>query len=81
LRDFLPRAGSKRTERIYELAWSGKLRHFEGGSKRREVSFFAVFHPRFENDEVSEVIVSAIEITELKNPKSSYERRRIKLKY
>ena len=56
----------RRMVRLYNAAWAGKLRTLEGGSKRRGVRFLAVFHPRLEKGEVIEVIVSAMEITDLK---------------
>ena len=60
----------RRMTRLYNAAWAGKIRTLEGGSKRRGVKFLAVFHPRLEDGKVIEVIVSAMEITDLKNTES-----------
>ena len=60
----------RRMTRVYNAAWAGKIRTMEGGSKRRGVRFLAVFHLRREGDKVIEVIVSAMEITDLKNTES-----------
>lgn len=60
----------RRMTRIYNAGWAGKIRTLEGGSKRRGVKFLAVFHPRLEDGKVIEVIVSAMEVTDLKNTES-----------
>jgi len=57
----------RRMHRVYAAAWAGKIRSLEGGSKRRGVRFLALFHPRQENGVVTEVIVSAVEVTEFKD--------------
>ena len=66
LRELIPASLYRRMRRVYELGWAGKMRNFEGGDKRRGVWFLAIFHPRIENGVVTEVIVSAVEVTQLK---------------
>jgi len=61
----------RRMRRVYELAWAGKLRNFEGGRKRRGVWFLAIFHPRIENGVVTEVIVSGVEVSQLKQSQAA----------
>ncbi|GAB5560807.1 MAG: hypothetical protein SynsKO_24540 [Synoicihabitans sp.] len=61
----------RRMHRIYNAAWFGKIKTLEGGSKKRGVRFLAVFHPRMENGEIIEVIVSAMEVTDLKDTESA----------
>ena len=68
----------RRMHRIYNAAWAGKLRTLEGGSKKRGVRFLAVFHPRKENGLVTEVIVSAVEITELKETEAALRAAKMK---
>ena len=57
----------RRMLRVYQAGWAGKIKTLEGGSKRRGIRFLAVFHPRKENGVTTEVIVSAVEVTELKS--------------
>ena len=78
LDEIIPPVLYRRMRRVYELAWSGKLTNFEGGRKSRGVWFLAIFHPRKENGEVTEVIVSGVEISQLK--KSQAELRAAKEK-
>jgi two-component system sensor histidine kinase/response regulator len=78
LDEIIPSALFRRIRRVYELAWKGKLTSFEGGRKSRGVWFLAMFHPRIENGEVTEVIVSGVEVSQLK--KSQIELRAAKEK-
>lgn len=68
----------RRMTRIYNAAWAGKIRTLEGGSKRRGVRFLAVFHLRKEDDRVVEVIVSAMEITELKETENELRAAKVR---
>lgn len=67
----------RRMERVYRAAWAGKIKTFEGGSKRRGVRFLAEFITRRENDQVIEVIVSAMEVTELKESEAALRAAKI----
>lgn len=68
----------RRMLRVYNAAWAGKIRTLEGGSKRRGVRFLAVFHPRKEDGVVTEVIVSAVEVTELKDTEQALRSAKLK---
>lgn len=78
LDEVIPPALYRRMRRVYELAWAGKLKNIEGGRKSRGVWFLAIFHPRRVNGEVTEVIVTGVEVSQLK--KSQTELRAAKEK-
>ncbi len=78
LGDILRGPLKRRMLRVYAAAWAGKIRLLEGGSKRRGVRFLAVFHPRKENGVVTEVIVTAVEVTELKNTEQALRTAKVK---
>ncbi len=68
----------RRMQRIYQAGWVGKLKTLEGGSKRRGIRFLAVFHPLKENGVTTEVIVSAVEITDLKDTERALRQAKAK---
>jgi len=78
LSDILHGPLKRRMMRVYHAAWAGKIRTLEGGSKRRGVRFLALFHPRKEDDVVTEVIVSAVEVTEIKRTEQALRSAKVK---
>ncbi len=68
----------RRMLRVYQAGWAGKIKTLEGGSKRRGVRFLAVFHPVRENGETTEVIVSAVEVSELKSTEQALRQAKAK---
>lgn len=68
----------RRMLRVYQAGWAGKIKTLEGGSKRRGVRFLAVFHPVKENGKTTEVIVSAVEVSELKSTEQALRQAKAK---
>ena len=66
LRDFLPSDRAADLRAAYERAWAGESLAWEGSSAAGDLWYLAQFRPRFQDGAVTEVIMSAVETSELK---------------
>ena len=71
LRDFLPSDRAADLRAAYERAWAGESLAWEGSSASGDLWYLAQFRPRFQNGAVTEVIMSAVETTELKRSEAA----------
>ncbi|WP_221032771.1 ATP-binding protein [Actomonas aquatica] len=67
LEDFLPADQVTVVRAAYEQAWSGQAATYEGFDAANELWYVAQLQPRYSEGAVTEVIVSAVEITEFKH--------------
>ena len=71
LRDFLPKDQAADLRSAYERAWAGESLAWEGCSAAGDLWYLAQFRPRFQDGAVTEVIMSAVETSELKRSEAA----------
>ncbi len=71
LNEFLPEDRAAELERVYAQAWEGKAVAWEGCDTEKDLWYLAQLQPRYAEGEVSEVILSAVEVSELKRSEAA----------
>ena len=71
LQDFLSAKQAAELQTVYERAWDGETIKWEGTAAEGEIWFLAQLHPRRQDGRVTEVIMSAIETTEMKESEAA----------
>ncbi|MCF3650504.1 ATP-binding protein [Synoicihabitans lomoniglobus] len=71
LGDFLPPERVAELSKVYEQAWSGEAVTWEGVGANEDLWYLAQLQPRFQDGAVTEVILSAVESSELKRSEAA----------
>ncbi len=71
LEDFLPAARARELEQVYAQAWEGRAVAWEGCDEDKQLWYLSLLQPRYHDGEVTEVILSAVEVSELKRSEAA----------